>query len=109
MRTRADVLRALEPDWNVSRAARAIGVHRQALQRDLRRWGGVMGLRDGGPDEKPPVPGRFKQATVVLTFNEWLWLRRRAEREAEAGGDATLRAAIKACITEAMAREKDRP
>lgn len=161
---RERVLRAMRATgWNVSEAARRLGVLRQALQRDLRRWGGVARLRNAPEAPAPPTPEArcsathlklvagathrkarnlvgatqnaengdvaltlpndepnfvpvsssaqpidvaLRQATVLLSFDEWIWLRRRAEREAAAGGDSSVRGAIKACIVEAMAKDE---
>lgn len=157
------LVEALEAsDWAVSKAARRLGVYRQALQRDLRPWGGVLALRKqvekeredrcaatdrkgvagatSPSDKDPSVPrgatqiteserftltkgGDFpnvssvesqaiqsaetpvRTATVPLSWDEWVWLRRRAEREAAAGGDSSVRGAVRACIREAMTRK----
>jgi len=160
---RERIVKALQgKKWNVSEAARALGVHRQALQRDLREWGGAVALRNAveaasaathlrlvapatgatqqeigssagatqnaepedvalthgslgrsfapmeASAEESQGPAAAKSATVVLAFDEWLWLRRRAEREAAVGGDSSVRGAIRALICEAMAHEKAR-
>src|SRR5262245_46454829 len=133
---RAQVMAAalVRSEWNVTCAAKLLGIHRQALQRELRRYGGVVGLRrmveavapatgatdatdathvapatnrengkSGGAtrsadvaltyDALGPILERmetvvapteaFKSTTVPLSREEWLWLRRRAEQEAD--------------------------
>ncbi len=52
----AYVLRALErEDWNQSRAARTLGVHRNTLIARLAQWG--IRTRERAPSDQPPVPG----------------------------------------------------
>lgn len=138
-------------DWNVSQAARLLGVHRQALQRDVRQWGGAVALRNEWESVAPATcvahatirecdasgecnaksnvaltygerertladvnsvalteaeAKSFKSTTLPLDREEWLFLRRRAEREADLGGDSSLRGAIKALIRAEMERER---
>lgn len=50
----------------------------------------------------------FKSTTLPLDREEWIFLRRRAEREADAGGDSSLRGAIKSLIRAEMQKEQGR-
>jgi transposase-like protein len=151
-----DALR--DEDWNISRAARRLGVLRQALQRDVRKMGGLLFVREqhGVADVAPVAPvapqrgatgattevvepatqsatvalreskvvsifanvngntetaademgdREFRTANVPLTYDEWLWLRRRGEQEALHGGDASIKGQIKSLIARARTEE----